>query len=37
MIDTQFNTIDVAVIVKTELVTERYNRHFERDRRDALD
>jgi putative hemolysin len=37
VIDTQFNTIDVAVIVKTDLVTGRYNRHFERDRRDALD
>lgn len=37
VIDTQFNTIDVAVIVKTELVTGRYNRHFERDRQDVLD
>ncbi len=35
VIDTQFNTIDVAVVVKTELVTAKYHRHFERDRRDA--
>ncbi len=37
VIDTQFNTTDVAVVVKTDLVTEKYYRHFERDRRDAVD
>lgn len=31
VVDRQFNTTDVAVLVKTELVTEKYQRHFERD------
>ncbi|MBN9090100.1 MAG: GNAT family N-acetyltransferase [Reyranella sp.] len=30
VIDGQFNTTDVFVIVKTELVTEKYMRHYER-------
>jgi putative hemolysin len=30
VIDAQFNTTDVAVVVKTELVTQRYQRHYER-------
>jgi L-ornithine Nalpha-acyltransferase len=30
VIDTQFNTTDVAVVVKTDLVTESYYRHYER-------
>ena len=30
MIDRQFNTTDVFIIVKTELVTEKYIRHYER-------
>jgi L-ornithine Nalpha-acyltransferase len=30
VIDSQFNTTDVFVIVKTELVTEKYMRHYER-------
>ena len=30
VIDTQFNTTDVFIIVKTELVTEKYIRHYER-------
>ena len=30
MIDTQFNTVDVAIVVKTDLVTERYSKHYER-------
>ncbi len=34
VVDTQFNTTDVCVVVKTDLVTERYARHYER-RRDA--
>ena len=30
VIDPQFNTTDVAVVVKTDLVTEKYSRHYER-------
>ena len=30
VIDEQFNTIDVCIIVKTDLVTERYLRHYSR-------
>lgn len=30
VIDTQFNTVDVAIVVKTDLITEKYLRHFER-------
>ena len=30
VIDTQFNTTDVAIVVRTDLVTERYQRHYER-------
>ena len=30
VIDQQFNTTDVFIIVKTELVTEKYMRHYER-------
>lgn len=30
VIDEQFNTTDVCVLVKTDLVTEKYMRHFER-------
>ena len=37
VIDAQFNTIDVAVVVKTELVTAKYLRHYERQPRDAAD
>ena len=35
VIDEQFNTIDVAVVVKTDLVTDKYYRHYERQARDA--
>jgi putative hemolysin len=31
VIDAQFNTTDIAVVVQTDLVTERYYRHYERD------
>ena len=31
VIDPQFNTIDVAIVVHTEQVTARYLRHYERD------
>jgi L-ornithine Nalpha-acyltransferase len=37
VIDPQFNTTDVAVVVKTDLVTDKYYRHYERKLRDALD
>jgi L-ornithine Nalpha-acyltransferase len=30
VIDEQFNTTDVCILVKTDLVTEKYTRHFER-------
>ncbi|MCQ4162413.1 GNAT family N-acetyltransferase [Roseomonas sp. GC11] len=32
VIDTQFNTTDVCIVVKTDLVTEKYSRHYERHR-----
>ncbi len=32
VVDPQFNTTDVSIIVKTDLVTERYLRHYERER-----
>ncbi len=34
VIDTQFNTIDVAVVVKTDLVTGKYIDHYKRQIRD---
>ncbi|HET9019171.1 MAG TPA: GNAT family N-acyltransferase [Acetobacteraceae bacterium] len=37
VIDHQFNTTDVAVVVKTDLVTDKYYRHYERQVRDALE
>ncbi len=37
VIDRQFNTIDVAVVVKTDLITDKYYRHYERQLREALD
>jgi putative hemolysin len=30
VLDTQFNTTDVCVVVKTDLVTDKYFRHYER-------
>ncbi|MDE1883455.1 MAG: GNAT family N-acetyltransferase [Rhodospirillales bacterium] len=33
VIDNQFNTTDIAIIVQTDLVTEKYYRHYERDAR----
>ncbi len=35
VIDPQFNTTDVAVVVKTDQVTDKYYRHYERQVRDA--
>ncbi len=37
VIDAAFNTTDVAIVVKTDLVTDKYYRHYERQLRDALD
>lgn len=34
VVDPQFNTTDVAVVVQTDLVTGKYYRHFEREQRD---
>jgi len=34
VIDWQFNTTDVAVVVQTDLVTEKYYRHYERQARE---
>ena len=36
VIDREFNTIDVAVVVKTDLVTDKYYRHYERQLREAI-
>ncbi len=36
VVDPQFNTTDVAVVVKTDLVTTRYYRHYERQSRDPI-
>jgi L-ornithine Nalpha-acyltransferase len=33
VIDRQFNTVDIAVVVQTDLVTEKYYRHYEREAR----
>jgi putative hemolysin len=30
VIDQQFNTTDVCIVVKTDLVAEKYSRHYER-------
>ncbi len=35
VIDEQFNTTDVCVLVKTDLVTEKYSRHFQRTNHDT--
>jgi putative hemolysin len=37
VIDRQFNTTDVAVVVKTDLVTKKYYRHYQLEQRDATD
>jgi L-ornithine Nalpha-acyltransferase len=36
VVDHQFNTTDVCIIVKTDLVTAKYSRHYERSNRDAV-
>lgn len=35
VVDEQFNTTDVCVIVKTDLVTDKYYQHYQRTARDA--
>ncbi len=35
VIDHQFNTTDVCIVVKTDQVTEKYYRHYDRQNRDA--
>ncbi len=37
VIDAQFNTTDVAVVVQTDLVTDKYYRHYERQAREPQD
>jgi putative hemolysin len=37
VIDPQFNTTDVAVVVQTDLVTEKYYKHYERQIRETQD
>jgi L-ornithine Nalpha-acyltransferase len=34
VVDEQFNTTDVCIVVKTDLVTEKYTRHYERQSKD---
>jgi putative hemolysin len=36
VLDREFNTIDVAVVVKTDLVTDKYYKHYERQRREDM-
>ncbi len=35
VIDHQFNTTDICIVVKTDLVAEKYSRHYERQSKDA--
>jgi putative hemolysin len=35
VIDRQFNTTDVSIVVKTDLVTEKYYKHYERQTKDV--
>jgi putative hemolysin len=37
VIDAEFNTTDVAVVVQTDLVTDKYYKHYERESRDTQD
>jgi L-ornithine Nalpha-acyltransferase len=37
VIDPQFNTTDVAVVVQTDLVTDKYYKHYERQSREGQD
>ena len=35
VIDEQFNTTDVCILVKSDLVTQKYSRHYERQSKDT--
>ena len=35
VIDHQFNTTDVCIVVKTDLITDKYFKHYERRSRDS--
>ena len=35
VIDEQFNTTDVCILVKTDLITDKYSRHYERQSKDT--
>jgi putative hemolysin len=35
VVDREFNTTDIAVVVQTDLVTDKYYRHYEREARDG--
>ena len=37
VIDADFNTVDVCIVVKTDLVTEKYSRHYVRQAKDIKD
>ena len=37
VVDPEFNTTDVAIIVKTDMITDKYYRHYERQSRDLPD
>jgi putative hemolysin len=37
VIDLQFNTTDVAIVVQTDLVTDKYYKHYERQSREGQD
>ena len=34
VVDYEFNTTDVSIIVKTDLITEKYFKHYERERQE---
>jgi putative hemolysin len=36
VIDEQFNTVDVCIVVKTDLITDKYYKHYERAARDGV-
>ena len=37
VIDVDFNTIDVCIVVKTDLVSEKYSRHYVRQAKEVKD
>ena len=37
VVDQQFNTTDVAIVVRTDMITDKYFRHYERQSRDLPD